>query len=178
MIRLSPVPTPPSSSVFPPYTYPCPSPSKHHVYVLRSWPWKKRMKMSWRSKGTYTCRQCGAISQQPSLNVKHRYLHRGSRRYRCHCGRSFLRRLHLLRHYHQHAQATRYICTACGETFDGAKCLAQHMVGASNMTRCPGDSLTLKPRKACRMPFSCHCGQVFCRPAAFLWHKLKNTQRT
>ncbi|KAK6326608.1 hypothetical protein J4Q44_G00022530 [Coregonus suidteri] len=181
MIRLSPVPTPLLAQSSPLTLTLTPAPlSIMCMFVNRSkeLALEKRMKMSWRSKGTYTCRQCGAISQQPSLNVKHRYLHRGSRRYRCHCGRSFLRRLHLLRHYHQHAQATRYICTACGETFDGAKCLAQHMVGASNATRCPGDSLTLKPRKECRMPFSCHCGQVFCRPAAFLWHKLKNTQRT
>ncbi|XP_029594178.1 uncharacterized protein si:dkey-79d12.4 isoform X2 [Salmo trutta] len=181
MIRLSPVPTPPLAQSSPLTLAFAPVPlSIMCMFVNRSkeLALEKRMKMSWRSKGTYTCRQCGAISQQPSLSVKHRYLHRGSRRYRCHCGRSFLRRLHLLRHYLQHAQATRYICTACGETFDGAKCLAQHMVGASNTTRCPGDSITLKLRKECRIPFSCHCGQVFCRPAAFLWHKLKNTQRT
>ncbi|XP_024247086.2 uncharacterized protein LOC112226769 isoform X2 [Oncorhynchus tshawytscha] len=181
MIHLSPVPTPPLAQSSPLTLAFAPAPlSIMCMFVNRSkeLALEKRMKMSWRSKCTYTCRQCGAVSQQPSLSVKHRYLHRGSRRYRCHCGRSFLRRLHLLRHYLQHAQATRYICTACGETFDGAKCLAQHMVGASNTTRCPGDSITLKLRKACRMPFSCHCGQVFCRPAAFLWHKLKNTQRT
>ncbi|KAL0985016.1 hypothetical protein UPYG_G00151860 [Umbra pygmaea] len=139
---------------------------------------EKRMTMNWRSKGTYTCRQCGAISRQPSLSVKHRYLHRGSRQYHCHCGRSFLRRMHLLRHYVQHAQATRYICTACGETFDGARCLTQHMVVADNTTRCPRDSVHLKQRKGCRVPFSCHCGQLFCRPAAFLWHKLQNSRRT
>ncbi|XP_064802163.1 zinc finger protein 521 isoform X2 [Oncorhynchus masou masou] len=181
MIHLSPVHTPPLAQSSPLTLAFAPAPlSIMCMFVNRSkeLALEKRMKMSWRSKCTYTCRQCGAVSQQPSLSVKHRYLHRGSRRYRCHCGRSFLRRLHLLRHYLQHAQATRYICTACGETFDGAKCLAQHMVGASNTTRCPGDSITLKLRKECRMPFSCHCGQVFCRPAAFLWHKLKNTQRT
>ncbi|XP_052350629.1 uncharacterized protein LOC118367811 isoform X2 [Oncorhynchus keta] len=181
MIHLSPVHTPPLVQSSPLTLAFAPAPlSIMCMFVNRSkeLALEKRMKMSWRSKCTYTCRQCGAVSQQPSLSVKHRYLHRGSRRYRCHCGRSFLRRLHLLRHYLQHAQATRYICTACGETFDGAKCLAQHMVGTSNTTRCLGDSITLKLRKECRMPFSCHCGQVFCRPAAFLWHKLKNTQRT
>ncbi|KAM4600967.1 uncharacterized protein ACJ7VT_020830 [Polymixia lowei] len=71
---------------------------------------KRRTKAGWRSKAPYLCRQCGAISRQPSLIVSHRYLHRGHRTHRCQCGRTFLHRLHLLRHCVQHAETTSYIC--------------------------------------------------------------------
>ncbi|XP_010883314.1 uncharacterized protein si:dkey-79d12.4 isoform X1 [Esox lucius] len=180
-IRLSPFPTLPPGQTLATAVPPAPAPlSIMYMFVNRSreLALEKRMMMSWRSKGVYTCRQCGVVSRQPSLSVKHRYLHRGSRQYRCHCGRSFLRRMHLLRHYLLHAQDTRYICTACGETFDGARGLTQHLIVTSKTTNCSGDGRTLQTKKECRMPFTCHCGQVFCRPAAFLWHKLKSTQRT
>ncbi|KAL4657685.1 hypothetical protein GN956_G5066 [Arapaima gigas] len=130
---------------------------------------QQRLEKSWRSKGVFLCRQCGAVSRQPSLCVRHRYLHRGSRPYRCHCGRTFLRRLHLLRHHIQHAEATRFVCAPCGQTFSGARDLARHKRGWRGTGR-----RRAKVRKDCRAPFYCDCGQFFQRPAAFLWHKLKN----
>ncbi|XP_059423160.1 uncharacterized protein LOC132157920 [Carassius carassius] len=36
---------------------------------------QKRLKQSWRSKTIFPCRHCGAVSRQPSLKVRHRYLH-------------------------------------------------------------------------------------------------------
>ncbi|KAJ8005298.1 hypothetical protein DPEC_G00145180 [Dallia pectoralis] len=176
VIRLFPALPQTQSVVLPPAPAPL-SIMYMFVNISRKLALEKRMKMSWRSKGAYTCRQCGAVSRQPSLAVRHRYLHRGLRRYRCHCGRSFLRRMHLLRHYFLHAQATRYICTSCGQTFDGVRGLTQHLTVAADAAKCPGNRGTLQPRQECRMAFTCHCGQVFCRPAAFLWHKLKSTQR-
>ncbi|KAJ8334630.1 hypothetical protein SKAU_G00402690 [Synaphobranchus kaupii] len=134
---------------------------------------QKRLKKSWRSKGIFLCRQCGAISRQPSLGVRHRYLHRGSRRHRCHCGRTFLHRLHLLRHHVQHAEATRFVCAPCGQTFSGARCLARHKQGREG-TRKRKRKKRVSSRKDCHAPFSCDCGQIFQRPTAFLWHKLKN----
>ncbi|XP_072572699.1 uncharacterized protein [Paramormyrops kingsleyae] len=130
---------------------------------------QQRLNKSWRSKGVFFCRQCGAVSRQPSLGVRHRYLHRGSRRHRCHCGRTFLRRLHLLRHHIQHAEATRFVCAPCGRTFAGARCLARHKQGRGDRGR-----KRKRVRKDCQTPFSCDCGQLFQRPTAFLWHKLKN----
>ncbi|XP_048882497.1 uncharacterized protein si:dkey-79d12.4 isoform X2 [Brienomyrus brachyistius] len=130
---------------------------------------QQRLNKSWRSKGLFFCRQCGAVSRQPSLGVRHRYLHRGSRRHRCHCGRTFLRRLHLLRHHVQHAEATRFVCAPCGRTFAGAHCLARHKQGRGDRGR-----KRKRVRKDCQTPFSCDCGQLFQRPTAFLWHKLKN----
>ncbi|KPP60858.1 hypothetical protein Z043_121104, partial [Scleropages formosus] len=51
--------------------------------------------------------------------------------HRCHCGRTFLRLLHLLRHHIQHAEATRFVCAPCGQTFSGAHDLARHKKGWS-----------------------------------------------
>ncbi|KAG7469200.1 hypothetical protein MATL_G00126480 [Megalops atlanticus] len=135
---------------------------------------QQRLNKSWRSKSVFLCRQCGAVSRQPSLGVRHRYLHRGSRRHRCHCGRAFQRRLHLLRHHIQHAEATRFVCAPCGETFTGARCLARHKQGQEGKRR---RRKKARPRKGCQAPFSCDCGQLFQRPTAFLWHKLKNPKR-
>ena len=138
---------------------------------------KKSLRTSWRSKGSYPCRQCGAVSQQPSLAVSHRYRHRGRRLHRCQCGRSFLRRLHLLRHCVQHAEASSYICAKCGETFRGAKLLVEHLTGQSRKPA--GVSWTQKSRKSCikKVPFCCECGLCFDRPSAYIWHQLQNMQK-
>ncbi|KAG9331637.1 hypothetical protein JZ751_018613 [Albula glossodonta] len=139
---------------------------------------QQRLQKSWRSKGTFLCRHCGAISRQPSLGVRHRYLHRGSRPHRCPCGRAFPRRLHLLRHQVQHAEATRFVCAPCGQTFVGAGCLARHKQGRDNLRKSGTlPSAKAQAKKDCCKPFSCDCGQRFQRPAAFLWHKLKNPKR-
>ncbi|XP_061094228.1 mucin-5AC [Conger conger] len=138
----------------------------------------KRLEKSWRSKGVFLCRQCGAISRQPSLGVRHRYLHRGSRRHRCHCGRTFLHLLHLLRHHVQHAEATRFVCAPCGRTFSGARCLARHKQDQEGKRkRRRKRKKRERSRKDCHAPFSCDCGQIFHRPTAFLWHKLKNPKQ-
>ncbi|KAJ8287663.1 hypothetical protein COCON_G00003220 [Conger conger] len=138
----------------------------------------KRLEKSWRSKGVFLCRQCGAISRQPSLGVRHRYLHRGSRRHRCHCGRTFLHLLHLLRHHVQHAEATRFVCAPCGRTFSGARCLARHKQDQEGKRkRMRKRKKRERSRKDCHAPFSCDCGQIFHRPTAFLWHKLKNPKQ-
>lgn len=136
---------------------------------------KKRMNTGWRSKAAYSCRQCGAIFRQPSLSISHRYLHRGHRSHRCHCGRTFKHRLHLLRHCVQHAEAVSYICVSCGETFTGAKLLAEHMTGtARKNTVSSGRTWKHRVRKKCSGPFTCDCGQLFVRPSAYIWHQLKN----
>lgn len=132
----------------------------------------KRMNTGWRSKTPCPCRHCGAIFRQPSLVISHRYLHRGRRLHRCQCGRAFKHRLHLLRHCVQHAEATSYICVSCGDTFTGAKLLAQHLKGKSQKNSPSGR--TKKVKKKCRMPFTCDCGQLFFRPSAYIWHQLKN----
>ncbi|KAG7269036.1 hypothetical protein CRUP_003657 [Coryphaenoides rupestris] len=108
-----------------------------------------------RSKALYTCRQCGAVSRQPSHAVSHRYRHRGCRPHRCQCGRAFLHRLHLLRHCVQHAEATSYICAKCGETFRGAKLLVEHLTGRLRKPLPGASSWTLKSRKNCikKVPF-------------------------
>lgn len=139
---------------------------------------KKRMNTSWRSKATYPCRQCGAISRQPSLNISHRYLHRGRRLHRCHCGRTFLRQLHLLRHCVQHAETTSYVCVSCGETFEGAKFLSEHMRGISQRSTRSRVMWNKRARKECKVPLSCDCGQIFVRPSAYIWHQLKNAPKT
>nr|XP_020464131.1 zinc finger protein 62 homolog [Monopterus albus] len=134
----------------------------------------KRMNAGWRSKASHPCRQCGAMLRQPSLIISHRYLHRGHRSHQCHCGRAFKHRLHLLRHCVQHAEAISYICVSCGETFTGAKLLAEHMKGNSWKKAHSGHAWKRKVNKKCRQPFTCDCGQPFFRPSAYIWHQLKN----
>ncbi|KAE8288645.1 hypothetical protein D5F01_LYC12520 [Larimichthys crocea] len=134
----------------------------------------KRMNTGWRSKAPYPCRQCGAILRQPSLIISHRYLHRGHRSHQCQCGRAFKHRLHLLRHCVQHAETKSYICVSCGETFRGAKLLADHMKGKSRS----GHKRKCKVKTKCRVPFTCDCGQLFFRPSAYIWHQLQNRTET
>ncbi|XP_059194463.1 zinc finger protein 62 homolog [Centropristis striata] len=138
----------------------------------------KRMKTGWRSKAPYPCRHCGAILRQPSLIIIHRYLHRGRRSHQCQCGRTFKHRLHLLRHCVQHAETVSYICVSCGETFTGAKLLAEHMKGKSRIKSRSGRTWKHKVKKKCRMRFTCDCGQLFVRPSAYIWHQLKNWTKT
>uniref|UniRef100_A0A669EJ12 C2H2-type domain-containing protein n=1 Tax=Oreochromis niloticus TaxID=8128 RepID=A0A669EJ12_ORENI len=134
----------------------------------------KRMNTSWRSKVPYPCRQCGAVLRQPSLIISHRYLHRGRRSHQCPCGRAFKHRLHLLRHCVQHAEAISYICVSCGDTFTGAKLLAQHLKGRSLKKSPSGCTWKRKVKRTCRMTFMCDCGELFLRPSAYIWHQLKN----
>lgn len=129
---------------------------------------QKPLEQSWRSKTIFPCRHCGAVSRQPSLKVRHRYLHRGSRLYRCQCGRSFQRQLHLLRHQVQHAESVRFVCAQCGNTFEGAHELTWHKRKHRNDRRCV--------KKKCKAAFDCSCGQMFTRPSALLWHMLKNSK--
>lgn len=138
----------------------------------------KRMNTSWRSKASYPCRQCGAILRQPSLIISHRYLHRGHRSHRCHCGRAFKHQLHLLRHCVQHAETISYICVSCGETFTGAKLLAEHMKGKLRKKAFSGRTWKRKVKRECRMPFTCDCGQLFFRPSAYIWHQLQNRTKS
>ncbi|XP_047454689.1 zinc finger protein 883 [Mugil cephalus] len=134
----------------------------------------KRANTGWRSKASYPCRQCGAVLRQPSLIISHRYLHRGRRSHRCQCGRAFKHRLHLLRHCVQHAEAISYICVSCGDTFTGAKLLAQHLNGKSRGKSSSGHTWKSAVKTKCRMPFICDCGQLFFRPSAYIWHQIKN----
>lgn len=138
----------------------------------------KRMNTGWRSKAPYPCRQCGAILRQPSLIISHRYLHRGRRSHRCQCGRAFKHRLHLLRHCVQHAETISYICVSCGETFTGAKLLAEHMKGKLRKKSRSGRTWKRKVKRKCRMPFTCDCGQLFFRPSAYIWHQLQNRTKS
>lgn len=134
----------------------------------------KRMNTGWRSKASYPCRECGAIFRQPSLIISHRYLHRGRRSHQCQCGRAFKHRLHLLRHCVQHAENKSYICVSCGETFTGAKLLAEHIKGKSWKKSNSGCRQKREVKRKCKMPFTCDCGQLFFRPSAYIWHQLQN----
>ncbi|XP_070690747.1 zinc finger protein 62 homolog [Pempheris klunzingeri] len=138
----------------------------------------KRMNTGWRSKAPFPCRQCGAILRQPSLIISHRYLHRGHRSHQCQCGRAFKHQLHLLRHCVQHAETVSYICVSCGDTFTGAKLLAEHMKGKSRKKTRSGRTWKHTVKRNCRMPFACDCGQLFFRPSAYIWHQLKNRTKT
>ncbi|XP_026769369.3 uncharacterized protein si:dkey-79d12.4 [Pangasianodon hypophthalmus] len=133
---------------------------------------QKRMRQSWRSKAVFPCRQCGAVSRQFSLGVRHRYQHRGPRLHRCQCGRAFQQRMHLLRHQVQHAEATRYVCAACGQMFCGTQQLACHRP----LFRITPSNRKKQANKECRNMFQCYCGHSFTRPAALLWHMLKNSK--
>lgn len=126
-------------------------------------------KKTWRSKSIFPCRHCGAISRQPSLRLRHRYLRQRSRLYRCKCGSSFQRQLHLLRHQVQHAESVRFVCACCGSTFNGAHELARHKQGLKTKHR-------QYAKKQCISAFDCICGKLFARPSALLWHMLKNTK--
>lgn len=131
----------------------------------------QRMKTRWHYKDVFSCRQCGAISRQPSLVVLHRYRHKGApRKHRCRCGRRFQARLHLLRHQILHTEATRYICTPCGDSFEGAKRLLLHKAN------CRRAKKRRKHHLDCWRPFVCTCGLKFVRPSALLWHKLNNSR--
>lgn len=138
----------------------------------------KRMNTDWRSKASRPCRQCGAILRQPSLIISHRYLHRGRRLYPCQCGRAFKHQLHLLRHCIQHAEAVSYICVSCGDTFTGAKLLAQHLKGDTLKKSCSGQKWKSQVKTKCRMSFTCDCGHIFSRPSAYIWHQLKNRTKS
>lgn len=138
----------------------------------------KRMNTDWRSKASHPCRECGAVLRQPSFIISHRYLHRGRRLHRCQCGRAFKHQLHLLRHCVQHAEAMSYICVSCGDTFTGAKLLAQHMKGDTLKTSCSGQKWKSKVKTKCRMSFTCDCGHIFFRPSAYIWHQLKNRTKS
>lgn len=132
----------------------------------------KRLNTGWRFKAPHPCRQCGAVFRQPSLTISHRYRHRGQRSHHCQCGRTFQHRLHLLRHCVQHAENLNYICVSCGETFFGAKQLAQHIKGTFGTISNSGQKQKVK--KKCKVPFTCDCGQHFLRPSAYIWHQLRN----
>lgn len=134
----------------------------------------KRMNTGWRLKAPYSCRQCGAVFRQPSLIISHRYLHRGPRSHRCPCGRAFKHRLHLLRHCVQHAEAKSYICVSCGDTFKGARLLAEHMRGKPRKNSHPESRWKHKVKSKCAVPFTCDCGHLFFRPSAYIWHQIKN----
>lgn len=138
----------------------------------------KRMNTAWRAKAPYSCRQCGAVFRQPSLIISHRYLHRGRRSHLCQCGRAFKHRLHLLRHCVQHAESLSYICVSCGETFTGARLLAEHIKGKPRKKSCSGRKWKHKVKQECRVPFTCDCGQLFLRPSAYIWHQLQNRTET
>lgn len=138
----------------------------------------RRMNTGWRAKASHPCRQCGAILRQPSLIISHRYLHRGRRLHRCQCGRAFKHQLHLLRHCVQHAEAVSYICVSCGDTFTGAKHLAQHLKGDTLKNSCSGQKWKSKVKTKCRMAFTCDCGHIFFRPSAYIWHQLKNRTKS
>lgn len=133
---------------------------------------QKRMRQSWRSKAVFPCRQCGAVSRQFSLGVRHRYQHRGPRIHRCQCGRAFEQRMHLLRHQVQHAEATRYVCASCGQMFCGMQQLACHRP----LFKITHSNRKKKANTECRNMFRCYCGHSFTRPAALLWHMLKNSK--
>lgn len=150
-----------------------PSPSILALFENDSRGLAKRTQTSWRWRGTYPCRQCGAILRHASFIISHRYLHRGQRAHRCQCGRTFKHRLHLLRHCVQHAEAVNYICVSCGDTFMGAKLLAQHLKGRS-----PKASCQQKRNRKCKMTFTCECGLLFLRPSAYIWHQLQNTKKS
>ncbi|XP_052003041.1 uncharacterized protein si:dkey-79d12.4 [Xyrauchen texanus] len=137
-------------------------------------PLQKRFQQSWRSKTIFPCRQCGAISRQLSLRVRHRYLHQGSRLYRCQCGKSFQRQLHLLRHQVQHAESVRFVCARCGNTFDGAHKLTLHKQRLHRKHKT--SNCRQYAKKQCTAAFDCICGQEFVRPSALLWHMLKNAK--
>lgn len=128
---------------------------------------QKPCEQRWRSKTIFPCRDCGAVSRQPSMRVRHRYLHRGSRLYRCQCGRSFQQQLHLLRHQVQHAESVRFVCSRCGNTFEGAHKLTCHK---------RKNKKGRQAKKKCKAAFDCSCGQMFARPSALLWHMLKNSK--
>lgn len=152
-----------------------PSPTILALFENDSLALARRTKTSWRLKATYPCRQCGAILRHTSLIISHRYLHRGQRSHRCQCGRSFKHRLHLLRHCVQHAEAVNYICVSCGDTFIGAKLLAQHLKFKSS---CRQPKRKSKGKRKCRMTLRCDCGLLFFRPSAFIWHQLKNKTKS
>ncbi|XP_072535123.1 uncharacterized protein [Salminus brasiliensis] len=135
---------------------------------------QKRLRQSWRSKTVFPCRHCGAIARQPALGVRHRYQHRGPRLHRCQCGRTFQQRLHLLRHQVQHAEAMRYVCAACGQTFQGTHQLACHKQRV--LFRVMPSNTKKLVRRDCRNVFHCNCGQGFTRSSALLWHMLKNSK--
>lgn len=140
--------------------------SSHNIALM------KRLNTGWRFKAPHPCRQCGAIFRQPFLTISHRYRHRGQRSHHCQCGRTFQHRLHLLRHCVQHAENLNYICVSCGETFFGAKQLAQHIRGTFGTISNSGQKQKVK--KQCKVPFTCDCGQHFFRPSAYIWHQLRN----
>ncbi|KAI4892193.1 hypothetical protein NFI96_026715 [Prochilodus magdalenae] len=133
---------------------------------------QKRLRQRWRSKSIFPCRHCGVVARQPALGIRHRYRHRGPRLHRCQCGRTFQRLLYLLRHQVQHAEALRYVCAACGQTFQGTHHLACHKRKVVLKVR-PSNTRK-RIRRVCRNLFHCDCGQAFTRSSAFLWHKLKN----
>lgn len=152
-----------------------PSPSILALFENDSRALTKRTQTNWRWKATYPCRQCGAILRHASCIISHRYLHRGQRSHRCQCGRTFKHRLHLLRHCVQHAEAVSYICVSCGDTFMGARLLAQHLRGRSPKASCQPKQ---KWNRKCKMTFTCDCGLLFPRPSAYIWHQLKNTKKS
>ncbi|CAK6971087.1 zinc finger protein 16-like [Scomber scombrus] len=161
---------PPATPVSPPVSPPALTTMALFENNSRNMALMKGMSKDWRSKAPHPCRECGAILRQPSLIISHRYLHRGRRSHRCQCGRAFRRRLHLLRHCVQHAEAMSYICASCGESFSGARQLAEHMNGKSGKKSSTSGK--------CKMPFKCDCGQLFFRPSAYIWHQLKNKTKT
>ncbi|XP_028678255.2 uncharacterized protein si:dkey-79d12.4 isoform X2 [Erpetoichthys calabaricus] len=125
----------------------------------------------------FRCRQCGVSSSHPSLNVVHRYLHRGRLAFRCQCGKAFVRRLHLLRHQVCHAESSSFICASCGQTFLGANRFARHKQTKMGPVKKKQSKKKQQQRTSeCQTPFSCTCGHPFLKPAAYLWHKLKNSK--
>ncbi|KAM9309351.1 uncharacterized protein KZ484_025439 [Pholidichthys leucotaenia] len=138
----------------------------------------KCVSRGWRSKAPYPCRHCGVILRQHSLVITHRYLHRGRRVHQCLCGRAFKHRLHLLRHCVQHTEAVSYICTSCGDTFTGAKLLAEHLRGTSLRKSHLGCTQKSEVESKCRMSFACDCGELFYRPSAYIWHQIKNKTKS